>query len=258
MNKLFALFFLSLFAYQLNAQVELSGVINNYSKVTQIENDSCQNKITVTDASPFDEGQFVVLIQMQGATIDESNSSDFGDILELNNTGFYEINEIVAEVGGVLALKISGQLLMNANIDVSGLGFRGGATQTATNNNCTWLFQQNDYFYDFGNWRGAAKGEGIAPIILDKEFGKGPQANGGGGGNDHNSGGGGGANISSGGAGGENDEPQTFGCQGNHPGLGGKAIGNFENRIFLGGGGGAGHDNNMVATNVWIFNYCKW
>ena len=153
------------------------------------------------------------------------------------------------ETGGVLALKISGQLLLSANIDVSGLGFRGGETQTASNNNCTWLFQQNDYFYEFGNWRGSAKGEGVASFILEKEFGKGPQANGGGGGNDHNAGGGGGANISSGGAGGENDEPSTFGCQGNNPGLGGKAIGGVANRIFLGGGGGAGHDNNEVATN---------
>lgn len=295
MNKLFTLFSTLIFAFPLNAQVQLSGVINQYSKVTLIESDTCQSKITVADISPFSEGQLVVLIQMQGATIDESNSANFGDIQDLNNVGFYEINEIVSingfdiylkyqsqhdyntngnvqlitmpnhenanvantltadawngETGGVLALKISGQLLMSANIDVSGLGFRGGETQTASNNNCTWLFQQNDYFYEFGNWRGAAKGEGIAPIILEKEFGKGPQANGGGGGNDHNAGGGGGANISNGGAGGKNDEPQTFGCQGNHPGLGGKAIGDVENRIFLGGGGGAGHDNNEVATN---------
>lgn len=295
MNRLLVLFFPIFLAFSLNAQVQLSGIINQYSKVTVIENEDCQNKITVTDIAPFDEGQLVVLIQMQGANIDESNSSDFGDILQLNNAGFYEINEIVSidgfdiylkyqnqhdyditgkvqlismpsyedanvannltaeawngETGGVLALNISGQLLMNGNIDVSGLGFRGGEIQTASNNNCTWLFQQNDYYYDFGNWRGAAKGEGIASFILEKEFGKGPQANGGGGGNDHNSGGGGGANISNGGAGGENDEPQTFGCQGNHPGLGGKGIGNFDNRIFLGGGGGAGHDNNEVATN---------
>ena len=42
------------------------------------------------------------------------------------------------ETGGVLALKVSGQLLLGSNIDVSGLGFRGGETQTASNNNCTW------------------------------------------------------------------------------------------------------------------------
>ena len=96
MNKTFALFLVLLAAFQINAQVQLSGVINQYSKVTLIENDICQNKITVEDIAPFDEGQFVVLMQMQGANIDESNSADFGNILELNNAGFYEINEIVS------------------------------------------------------------------------------------------------------------------------------------------------------------------
>ena len=70
-----ALFFTLLIVNQLNAQVEISGVINQYSKVTKIEFDNCQNKITVADISPFDEGQFVVLIQMQGSTINESACS---------------------------------------------------------------------------------------------------------------------------------------------------------------------------------------
>lgn len=295
MNKLFvSILFLFTFV-TLNSQTSISGVINQYSKVNLIENNSCQNKITVTDIAPFDEGQMVLLMQMQGATMDESNSANFGNIQNLNNAGIYEVNEIIAidgfdiylkyqnineydingqvqlitiptfsnavvnntltanpwngETGGVLALNVSGNLMLNANIDVSGLGFRGGIAQTATNNNCSWLFQQNDYFYEEGNWRGSAKGEGIVPVIMDKEFGKGAQANGGGGGNDHNSGGGGGANITNGGSGGENDEPQTFGCQGNHPGIGGKGINNFSNRLFLGGGGGAGHENNEVGTD---------
>ena len=95
MNKHTVLFLTVFLSISLNAQVQLSGVINQYSKVTFIENDNCQNKITVTDISLFDEGQLVVLIQMQGATINESNSANFGNIEELNNAGFYEINEIV-------------------------------------------------------------------------------------------------------------------------------------------------------------------
>lgn len=295
MNKIIALFLLTLLLFQVSAQVQLSGVINQYSKVTFIENNICHNKITVSNITPFNEGQLVVLIQMKGAIINESNSANFGNIQNINSAGFYEINEIVfisgfdvylkyqnqynydingfvqlvtmpnyedatvsdiltaepwnGETGGVFALNISGQLEMAKDIDVSGLGFRGGEAQTASNNNCSWLFPQNDYFYEYGSWRGSAKGEGIADPVLDKNFGKGAQANGGGGGNDHNSGGGGGANIYSGGLGGENNEPSLFGCQGNHPGIGGKAIADFEDRIFLGGGGGAGHDNNEVATN---------
>ena len=80
--------------------------------------------------------------------------------------------------------------------------------------------------------------------------GRGAFANGGGGGNDHNSGGGGGANAGAGGLGGRNDEPATFGCFGDFPGLGGTALAGYPNqRIFMGGGGGAGHSNNGVGSN---------
>ena len=295
MNKVQVLI-LFLFVYTSSfAQTEISGVINNYTSVNTIDADTCFSKLTVEDASLFSVGEKVILIQMQGATIDESNTSSFGTVNNLNNTGNYEINEIESIIGndiylafqlvnaynvtgkvqlinmptyqnaeivdtltadawdgskgGILALKVEGQLFMEGIIDVSGLGFRGGIAQTATNNNCNWLIQQNDYYYDTGNWRGSEKGAGIAQVITGKEFGKGAQANGGGGGNDHNAGGGGGAHITNGGNGGVNDEPSTFGCQGNHPGIGGKGISEFENKLFLGGGGGAGHENNEVATD---------
>ncbi|MBL7792695.1 MAG: PKD domain-containing protein, partial [Saprospiraceae bacterium] len=79
--------------------------------------------------------------------------------------------------------------------------------------------------------------------------GRGAQANGGGGGNDHNSGGGGGGNVTSGGIGGENNEPTTFGCDGQFPGRGGKAAQLHTQRLYMGGGGGAGHENNSEGTN---------
>ncbi len=295
MNKIQLTYFLLILVFPLTAQVQLSGVVNNYTKVTAIENDVCQSRITVQNTGAFVEVNRVVLIQMQGAIIDESNSASYGDVTNIGSAGLYEIHEIDyidgqdvfltkqlvndyevsgnvqlvsmptfdnvnvvgtltatawdGNVGGVLAMKIDGQLVLDGTIDVSELGFRGGVTNTAANNNCTWLFQQNDFHYNFGNWRGAAKGEGIAAIITGKEFGKGAQANGGGGGNDHNAGGGGGANVTNGGTGGENFEPTTFGCQGSHPGVGGKGISNSQNRLFLGGGGGAGHDNNGVGTD---------
>ena len=296
MKNIYSVLILFLFIIPLlPAQTQISEVINDYTSVTSIFTDTCIVHLSVTDATPFQVGEKVVLIQMQGAQINESNSSDFGTISNLNGAGLYEINEIESvsgnniflafqlvnnydvngnvqlvsmpvydnakvtdtltatawdgNKGGVLALQVEGQLFMEGMIDVSGLGFRGGIAQTAATNNCTWLIQQDDYFYDSGNWRGAAKGEGIAENIFDKEYGKGAQANGGGGGNDHNSGGGGGANVTNGGAGGKNEEPSTFGCNGNHPGVGGKAILDMDNRLFLGGGGGAGHENNEVATD---------
>lgn len=297
MNKLSILLLFYFFSYSVQAQTDLSGVINDYAVVTDIAVDDCSVQLSIDDASVFSIGDKIVLMKMQGAQIDASNNADFGNVTAMNSTGFYEINEIStidgndltlryrlkyddymvnigrlqiirmpvydnAEVvgtltadawngntGGVLALEVTGQLRMNADMDVSGLGFRGGIAKTAASNNCTWVFQQDDYYYDTENWRGSAKGEGIAAFINEKEHGRGAQANGGGGGNDHNSGGGGGANVSTGGAGGENDEPTTFGCKGRNPGIGGKAITDLEDRVFLGGGGGAGHENNEVATD---------
>ncbi|KAA3633589.1 MAG: PKD domain-containing protein [Bacteroidetes bacterium] len=153
------------------------------------------------------------------------------------------------QTGGVLAIKVNGQLITDADIDVSGKGFRGGISNVSGNNNCNWLTNADNYSYDQDNWRGAPKGEGIAAILPGMEHGRGTQANGGGGGNDHNSGGGGGANVTSGGQGGENNEPSTFGCDGFYPGRGGKGISGASGRLFMGGGGGAGHENNGVGTN---------
>ena len=62
---------------------------------------------------------------------------------------------------------------------------------------------------------------------------------------EHNSGGGGGSNISSGGLGGK--EWITCGPPINNNGIGGKPLlySNIDNKIFLGGGGGAGHCDNI-------------
>ena len=109
MNKIIALFLLTLLLFQVSAQVQLSGVINQYSKVTFIENNICHNKITVSNITPFNEGQLVVLIQMKGAIINESNSANFGNIQNINSAGFYEINEIVFISGFDVYLKYQNQ-----------------------------------------------------------------------------------------------------------------------------------------------------
>ena len=89
------------------------------------------------------------------------------------------------------------------------------------------------------------KGESIVTISDNIICGKGSPAGGGGGGLGHNSGGGGGSNGSQGGFGGYQLEP----C-GNAPfdnrGIGGHALAysSATNKIFMGGGGGAGHADN--------------
>ncbi len=275
------------------SQTELSGVINNYLEVEAI--DTCNARLSVNNTEGFEAGMDVLLIQMKGATINESNNSSFGNIENIGHAGKYELakiksiddndiflenklvnkyslsgfvqlvsvphfeNAIVTDTllpekwngskGGILALKVDNTLTLQESILANGSGFRGGRSNESEDNNCNWLIPHFNYYYNYGNWRAAEKGEGIAAYIDGRESGRGPQANGGGGGNDTNAGGGGGSNTSNGGNGGQNNEPQLLGCKGNYPGLGGKSLTADLDRIYLGGGGGGGHGNNTLGTN---------
>ncbi len=272
------------------SQDTLSGVVNSYAAVENLN--FCEGKLILGASSGnFTAGQKVLLIQMQGAQIDESNSSAFGTIQQLNHAGHFEENEVLnlsgdtlwlryallhqydasgalqlvgfPEVpgalfldavtcppwngawGGVLALQNSGTTTLLSDLRTDGKGF-GDEFPHEVVSNCTWLTFANNYHYASTNWRGAPKGQGIAASIEGKEHGRGPQANGGGGGNDHNSGGGGGAHVGTGGQGGRQTPPSALGCSGNFPGLGGRPLPLSPTRLFMGGEGGNGHvdDNN--------------
>ena len=288
MKKILPCFLCMLVTGKVYTQTNIGGVVNTYTSVLTIG--PCANRITVTDVSGFTAGNSVIIIQMQGATIDESNGASFGTITAYNGAGLWEkaiIHSVVGnEVtftknllnsylvsgkvqmilmptytnanvnstltgqswdgssGGVIAIEVSGTLLLNASIDANGIGFRGGAKTQVCPNSCSNLFPASSYYYAITSFRGALKGEGIAAIISNKERGKGTQANGGGGGNDHNSGGAGGGNYTIGGFGGDNTNPS--GCRGNgHHGISGRALNYLSlNKLFFGGGGGAGHGNN--------------
>jgi gliding motility-associated-like protein len=149
-------------------------------------------------------------------------------------------------IGGVLVFNVQNTLTLNANIDVSGKGFRGGADpfSNPSSVNC----YENQFYYPVNPDLASGKGEGIAIISSQKSFGKGALANGGGGGNSHNSGGGGGSNGTAGGMGGYNYDltPCNTTVPFDNRGFGGKPLlyNNATNKIFMGGGGGAGHSNN--------------
>ncbi|MBL4652831.1 MAG: gliding motility-associated C-terminal domain-containing protein [Flavobacteriales bacterium] len=149
--------------------------------------------------------------------------------------------------GGVIVLEATNTITLNADIDATGIGFRGGSSDSSAYN-CAWFDNFPDYTYDITTGYAAMKGEGIA-VYGTETAGKGALANGGGGGNDHNSGGGGGANTIYGGRGGNNDDPNANNCTGFHPGIGGKGLSGSVNSVFLGGGGGAGHANNNSTTD---------
>ncbi|MCB9040097.1 MAG: PKD domain-containing protein [Lewinellaceae bacterium] len=284
----------ALFIYCAQAQESISGIINAYTAVQSI--DYCNNALQVSTTNGFAEGDALMLIQMQGAAINVSNTAAYGSVTDLGQAGLYEraviaaINglEITLEkallneydtdgavqvvslpdypsgalvtdiltarpwdgnIGGVLALEAS-TISLQAPIDVSGKGFRGGSAALDYTGDCNFIDNFNSFAYDETSIRGGRKGEGISAILPNRARGRGSQANGGGGGNDHNSGGGGGGNVTTGGQGGQNNNPSFFGCDGLNPGQGGKAInGVSTDRIFMGGGGGAGHGNNNVATD---------
>lgn len=142
--------------------------------------------------------------------------------------------------GGVLFLNASGTVTMHADIDVSGKGFRHGPPLKST----LMTYNATGYYYNAISNNGGEKGEGVAEVGRDKMYGRGALANGGGGGNSHNAGGGGGGNGGKGGQGGDQFQPykaiaEQIGGKGGFPLVNSATL----NRLFLGGAGGMGHEN---------------
>lgn len=156
----------------------------------------------------------------------------------------------LTKTGGVLVAITGRTLSLNANIDVSGKGFKGGAV-TVGKGACitTNITRWDKYVYPATTDSSGFKGEGLSirvyagvtpyPSVYPL-FAKGKGANftGGGGGNGKFSGGGGGSNYGSGGLGGRESalcSPPFLG------GEGGKEIGGtpLNGGMFLGGGGGS-------------------
>ncbi len=147
--------------------------------------------------------------------------------------------------GGVVVIEACNSLLINAPIDATGKGFRGGVS-TMANLNCN----QHGYSYDATSMNGAHKGEGVAKFQMAMARGRGGWANGGGGGNNHNSGGGGGGNAFMGGFGGYSWSGCSIKNDAEARGMGGFGL-NYsasDFRVFMGGGAGAGHRNDVNNT----------
>ncbi len=266
----------------------ISGIINNYTSVTSVGTQSTN----VTTTSGFAVGDKVVLIQMKGASIDTTNTSNFGTINSYNDAGNYEMLVILTissttitftnpilrtynttgllqlvkvpvynnvnviglltctpwngSFGGVLVFEATGNVTLNANIEVTGKGFLGGAQVFGQFYSCSG--NSTDFKLPNSSFESANKGEGITIIKSSFAKGLGALANGGGAGNDVNGGGAGGGNFGQGGQGGNSL------CGGSSVAVCGGYEGkncqysNINNKIFLGGGGGSGHENDGVST----------
>jgi hypothetical protein len=156
---------------------------------------------------------------------------------------------------------VNATLTLNADIDVTGAGFRGASEAASYTPLCSSTNPPlyDSAFYDtFGTTiRAGMKGEGIARSDFGLMRGRSRVINGGGGGNGLLAGGGGGSNYSSGGKGGRESNQcsggiETAGGAGGYPmhSTGTTFYKNLDevtlpilnlwNRIFLGGGGGTG------------------
>ncbi len=147
------------------------------------------------------------------------------------------------DIGGVIALRVAGRLIManGSSISASGRGFRGGARSTNFYSNTMADCYPGVYASNSVTQSGA-KGEGIYNSNGNANYANGRAriANGGGGGSHINAGGGGGGNYTSGGGGGAG-----WTCPTPASGDGGTALQTYigPSRIFMGGGGGGGQQN---------------
>jgi gliding motility-associated-like protein len=162
------------------------------------------------------------------------------------------------EKGGVLALMVTNTLTLEADIDVTAIGFRGAMPVTRSSNECSESdpLLYSTMSFPSGSDKAGLKGEGPVSYYLDETttistpigdgfvHGKGRMATGGGGGNGRFSGGGGGANYGQGRPGGNESGDCTVQVT-DAGGNGGFKLseqlrpgGIFINRFFMGGGGG--------------------
>ncbi|MGJ8549900.1 DUF7507 domain-containing protein, partial [Winogradskyella wichelsiae] len=338
-------------------------VLNTYSSVTEniaVGDDIIKIYDLASDIGTLSAGDLIMIYQAQGASIDVTNTVNYGAVTAYNSAGLYEFvyvisvngNDITISCGVTQDYTVAGRaqvikvpqyntltinagasvtalpwqdyaggrrgglvvidalnVVVDGDIDVTGLGFRGGLLDTlSANHNDNDPTDNDDYVSDSG-LVSAEKGESIAGYnieydLLGGRFGRGAPANGGGGGNTHNAGGGGGANgnngvvwldgngnmctactgaaawsldpgytnngntptVSSGGGRGgytftiQNRDALTVGPDNsawqwnrrrNLGGLGGRPLTATEsNRIFFGGGGGAGDANNFSSLDA--------
>ncbi|HEX2974841.1 MAG TPA: gliding motility-associated C-terminal domain-containing protein [Bacteroidales bacterium] len=154
----------------------------------------------------------------------------------------------VSKKGGVLVMIIGTTLNLKADINVSGLGFKG-APDVAGSGLCREKSGTSSSTYPESFTNAGLKGEGLAihndfEVLLapDNMKGFGPNYTGGGGGNGNHSGGGGGSNRGKGGLGGEEEgtcNDPGLGVFAREGGSGGLSINaKLPDRITLGGGGG--------------------
>ncbi|MBK6990428.1 MAG: hypothetical protein IPH34_00760 [Chitinophagaceae bacterium] len=84
-------------------RTDIGNIINDYTPVLALN--PCENKITVQDATAYNVGDTVLLIQMKGAVIDSTNTAVFGTVTDYKNAGNYEFNYVKSKTSNIIELK---------------------------------------------------------------------------------------------------------------------------------------------------------
>ncbi|MBN8865141.1 MAG: gliding motility-associated C-terminal domain-containing protein [Sphingobacteriales bacterium] len=79
-------------------------VVNDYTEVLGVDQ-GCKNEIIVSDASRFNIGDTVIIMQMKGAVADSTNTAAFGTIRDYRNAGQYEYNFVAGKTGNRIELR---------------------------------------------------------------------------------------------------------------------------------------------------------
>lgn len=261
----------------------ISGIINSYSSVTGVGKFPT-SQIQVSDGKEFAVGDKVLIAQMQERPFSKtlSNKSlrsdfagnhEFGRIVSINGntialekqlthhystlgkvqlvrvpeyedvavTGELTCKPWDGETGGILAFEANGTVSLQSHINVSGKGFNGAVPARETTSS---LLYEDNTISTFSN---TSSGEGISSF--DKKTNSHTLVNNGGeSGTVHNTGGAGGANTVCGGDGSlgwvsELSLNQVLASKG------GKPLEYNGKKVFMGGGGGAGHsDDGEIGT----------
>lgn len=278
------IFLVTLFHASFNiAQTSIGGVINTY--LNPFGYNVCTNTADVPTTDGISPGDYVLVVQMNGVEIDQSNTSDYGNILNYGSAGLYEIAQVesitptsITFVNALLnAYDFSGivQFVIcpnytNVNVtsqltaqpwdgNTGGVLFLHANTVSLSANinvsnlgfrgglvSANYYSASNCSSLDYSTTLQLGAFKGEGVFITSNSTNFGRGKNA--------NGGGGGNNLNAGGAGGGNGGAggkggnQWSGCGfSTNGGIGGTNL-NFTNRIFLGGGGGGGHQNNSEST----------
>lgn len=111
-QKSILFFFFITFSFTGIGQTSISGVVNSYASVINMNAGSCDpcdanctDTITVSNIGSFQADDKALIIQMKGADLDITNSSSGGSVTAINQAGNYEFFEIESVSGNTITLK---------------------------------------------------------------------------------------------------------------------------------------------------------